>query len=452
MRSKLLLFACLLALVFALTPARAQQFAAPRFTETVLRDAGGEPNVSISPSGKIVLVSGLGNDDPVTLYRSTDYGAHFTKLQPTFGSTGGGDWDMRFLDESTIIAADLGDGVHVDRSTDGGRTWSTTVVMEDTYDRPWIDHFGSDKVYLVAKGIADGFPYLYSSDDGGISFGDPPVPIIMYGAGIRPTETGGSTPTIIDVEASASNAYVDHLTVDPRTGDVYVLYGISGLNSFGALHPLGAENRLYVAHLEDGRMWSHPVLVGGAADSCYSGFNWMTVDQQGTIYVLANCSLDGRFSTRLSYSRDKGRSWSPLLDVGTLGGANVYGSIAAGRSGVLSLAYLHGVDANPTNKQDWFAETATILRANSPAPRVLHARAEQRAVHQKDICFDGIFCGLPGFGEDRSLLDYLWNAVDASGRVYAVIPSDGPASGGGDTDVIVLRQSGGGFIGRGAPS
>ncbi|MCA1834682.1 MAG: glycoside hydrolase [Actinobacteria bacterium] len=243
MRSKLLLFACLLALVFALTPARAQQFAAPRFTETVLRDAGGEPNVSISPSGKIVLVSGLGNDDPVTLYRSTDYGAHFTKLQPTFGSTGGGDWDMRFLDESTIIAADLGDGVHVDRSTDGGRTWSTTVVMEDTYDRPWIDHFGSDKVYLVAKGIADGFPYLYSSDDGGISFGDPPVPIIMYGAGIRPTETGGSTPTIIDVEASASNAYVDHLTVDPRTGDVYVLYGISGLNSFGALHPLGAENR-----------------------------------------------------------------------------------------------------------------------------------------------------------------------------------------------------------------
>src|SRR5436309_1671701 len=62
------------------------------FHPTVLKRAGGEPNVSVSPSGKIVLVDGLDGPSPATLYRSRNHGRTFRRLHPTFGGeTGGGD-------------------------------------------------------------------------------------------------------------------------------------------------------------------------------------------------------------------------------------------------------------------------------------------------------------------------------------------------------------------------
>jgi hypothetical protein len=447
MRSKIIV---LLALLGSTVPAASgTRLSAPVFSATVLRGGGGEPAVSISPSGKTVLVDGLA-DSPASLFRSTDYGVHFAKLSPHFDSAYGGDWDMRFLDERTIVAADLGAGINVDRSTDAGVTWTTTNIEMDAYDRPWIEHYGRDIVYLVAKGF-DGIPYLYTSSDGGRSFGSPPLPILIYGTGTDPAETGGRRPTLVDAETSIANAYVDHLTVDPRTGDVYVLYGISGADSY-ASHPLGVTNRLYVAHLEDGRMWSNPIRIGGGSETYISGFNWMTIDSAGTLYVLANGSIDGHHSVRLTTSRDKGRSWSPLVDLGAPGAANVFGSIAGAGPGMLSLAYLRGSNEDPSTNQNWFVEMATVERADTPRPLVLRTRPVRAPVHQKDICFDGILCGLPGFGRDRSLLDFLWNAVSPDGRAYAAIPSDGPATGGGDTSIILLRQTGGTRLGRGAPS
>src|SRR5205809_7490098 len=50
------------------------------FVSTTLKRAGGEPAVSISPSGRVVLVDGLDGESPATLYRSIDYGRTFTKL------------------------------------------------------------------------------------------------------------------------------------------------------------------------------------------------------------------------------------------------------------------------------------------------------------------------------------------------------------------------------------
>src|SRR3954470_11970060 len=93
--------------------------ASPRrlhFQSTVLKRAGGEPNVSISPTGKFVLVDGLDGPSPATLYRSRNYGRTFKRLHPTWGGgTGGGDWDMRFLGKRTVIAADLsiGSGIYI---------------------------------------------------------------------------------------------------------------------------------------------------------------------------------------------------------------------------------------------------------------------------------------------------------------------------------------------------
>jgi hypothetical protein len=435
-----------------LSPAVARAASTPRatFTTATLPGAGGEPNVSVSPSGKTLLVSGLGSTSPVTLYRSTDSGQHFTELHPAFPQSGGGDWDMRWLDEHTVVAADLsiGQGFFVDRSTDSGLTWTSTQVLQDQYDRPWLDHFGRDKVYAVAKGF-DGVPYLYRSTDGGKSFGAPPVPVFIYGT---PTTVGGPSPT--DAFATNQNAYVDHLTVDQKTGDVYVLFGIDQASTYSAAQPAGAANQLYVGRLAGDHFDVHPVRLGGPNESFLAGFNWMTTDSAGTLYALANGRISGRWSARLTYSKDHGATWSKLRDLGPAGAANVYGAIAGASPGHLSLVYLRGSNTDPATAQNWYVETADITGANTAVPQIAHSRPVAAAIHTKDICFDGLFCGLPGFGNDRSLLDYIWTAVDSQGHAYSVISSDGPATRNSPgVSVMVIRQTGGGLaLGPGVAS
>jgi hypothetical protein len=427
----------------------------PAFSAITMKGGGGEPNVSISPSGRTVIVAGL-SATPAAFWRSTDYGRKFARITPTFTRTGGGDWDMRFLDERTIVAVDLSigeDGIIVHRSENAGTSWTSTTIAAEVYDRPWIEHFGRNIVYVVAKGW-DGIPYLYTSTDGGKSFGTLPVPILVYGTGAVPAVAGGKSPTVIEAIFGSLSAYVDHLTVDPKTGDVYVLYGLGGENSIGPDQPIGSANRVYVARLQNGQMVSNPVYMGKPDDSFISGFNWMTVDAHGTVYALLNGSRNGHHSAYLSYSRDKGKTWSSLVDLGSKGAANVYGSIAAGTPGTLSLVYLRGTKENPSEDQAWYVEMARVTGANTSRPAVYRTRPVRKPVHNDDICFDGILCGTPGFGDNRDLLDFIWNAIAPDGTAYAVVASDGAATGdsAGNVSVLLLRQTGGAKHGRGAPS
>jgi hypothetical protein len=430
------------------------------FESSPLAKGGGEPNVAVSPNGQTVLVDGLGDTSPAVLFRSTDHGAHFTKLNAVFPSRGGGDFDMRFIDDHTVIAADLSlrNGIYIHRSTDAGEHWTSSLIQFDVFDRPWLDHFGADKVYVAAKGF-DGIPYLFTSNDGGKTFGSPlPIPIPIYGTGTTPKELGGTSPTPVEM-LTTENSYVDHILVDPKSGDVYVLYGIDGIDSWHPPSaPVGYSNRLYVAHLENGSMVSRPVFLGGPNDSFISGFNWLTIDSAGTLYALGDGSMNGHHSARLWYSKDKAKTWTGPADLAPKGAANVYGSIAGGDAGVLSLVYLRGSNEDPSTEQDWFVEMARVTGADTKTPAVERTRPVALPVHQRDICFDGILCGLPGFGNDRNLLDYIWNAVGSDGTAYAVVASDGPATGHpkseaeGTPDVIFLRQTAGPSHGRGAPS
>jgi hypothetical protein len=436
-------------------PAAAQSGSVLRFQTTVLAGGGGEPNVSISPDGRTVLVDGLGgdaqsNDQPAALWRSTDGGRTFTRIQPQFDNTGGGDFDMRWIDNQTVVATDLsiGQGIFVDRSTDGGLHWTQTQIAEDQYDRPWLAVYHQN-VYVVAKGF-DGIPYCYQSHDGGQTFD--PVPIPLYGTSVVPAEAGGQSPTPVEAFVTNNNAYVDHAAIDPSDGDLYVIFGIDSAETYSRQNPVGVPDRLYIAHLVNGAFDVHPIYLGGSGDGFIDGFNWLTIDATGTLYALGNGLHDGHQSLWLSYSTDRGAHWSKLVDVGERGADNVYGAISAGSPGVLAAVYLHGTQPDPNQQQNWYAEVERITGANTAEPQVVRARPIGQPIHTHDICMSGILCGVPGFGNDRNLLDYIWNAVSPDGREFAVVASDGPATGNGPVSVVVLRQVSGPSFGPGVPS
>lgn len=441
------------AAVLAVLPLVSQAATPLTFKATVLKGAGGEPNVAVSPSGKTVLVDGLNGSSgqPAALYRSTDGGVTFSSLKPVFTSTGGGDFDMRWMDETHVIAVDLSldQGIFVHRSADKGSTWQTTRIQADVYDRPWVEHYRND-VYVICKGF-DAVPYAYVSTDGGATF-DTGTP--LYGTGAVPAEAGGTTPTPVDAFVTNQNAYVDHVAVDQRTGRLSVLYGIDTVSAYGPSAPLGNPSRLYVATRQEGGSFvSHPVYLGGAGDAFIDGFNWLTYDRSGTLYVLGNGLHAGHQSAWLSFSKDGGTTWSPLVDIGAAGNTNVYGSIAGGDKGVLSLVTLRGSNSDPSTAQSWYVEISRITAADSAKPHVERVRPLAKPIHTADICFSGITCGLPGFGNDRNLLDYIWNAVGPDGSAHVVIASDGPATGStGRVDVVYLRQTAGPRHGKGVAS
>ena len=444
--------------VATLLPLGAAGAATPglRFAATVVQGAGGEPNVAVSPDGRTVLIDGLGgaSGQPASLSRSLDGGRTFRALRPSFSQVGGGDFDVRFLDNRTLIAVDLSlsNGIYVHRSADRGSTWTTTVIHTDVYDRPWVEHAGANTVYVITKGF-DAIPYLYTSTDGGRTFGTFPTP--LYGTGVVPAEAGGTSPTPVEALVTNQNAYVDHVATDPRTGQLYVLYGIDSPQTYAAANPLGVPNRLYVARLqENGQFVSHPVYLGGAGDGFIDGFNWLTVDRRGTLYVLGNGLHAGHQSAWLSTSHDSGVTWSPLHDIGRPGATNIYGAIAAGSPGVLSLVTLRGSTPDPSQPQNWYAEMSRVTRADTARPVVTWTRPLGQAVHTADVCFSGILCGAPGFGSNRALLDYIWTAIGPDGSAHAVVASDGPATGAGGSrvDVLYLRQVAGPRDGPGGPS
>jgi hypothetical protein len=431
-----------------------------RTVNTTFSGAGGEPNVTVSPSGRYVLADGLGGSSPATLYRSTDYGKHFSLAVPQVAKKGGEDFDMHFVDEHTVVAVDLslGSGIYVDVSRDAGATWTQSTIDMDVYDRPWVGAKGNN-LYVVAKGF-DAVPYLYSSHDLGKTFD--PLPIPLYGNGALPSEAGGTSPNPVEAVVTNQNAYVDNLTVDPKTGDVYVLYGIDPAESYPSNPPLGAPSRLYVAHLENGSMVSHPVTPGGgaAADAFYAGFNWMTEDAAGTLYVVGNGKHSNGQSTHqapwMSYSKDKGKTWSALVDLGTPGHTSVYGAIAGGAKRNIGLVYYEGAGTDSNKPQNWYATMAWVTRADTAKPTIMRERVVAKPVHNADICLDGILCGAPGFGNNRNLLDYIDDTIGPDGRLWGVFSSDGPATGVADSggnnasvSVILVHQTTGPKLGKG---
>lgn len=398
-RALLLGTAVALALQAALMTAHAAP-APPRLPvqTTGLQGLGGEPGIALSPSGRNVLVTG-GGDNPSRLYLSTDGGSTYHLLHPDFRLKGGADFDVVWLDESTLVAADLstgGNGVLVHRSTDRGRTWTTTSINMDLYDRPWIAHHGQT-VYVVTRGLEDA-AYLFTSRDGGRTFDSGE----LFNVGTADDGIGPPDPVGIVVQ---------HLAVAPD-GTLYVLVE----------HTAG----VYVVRLVPGapdRFASYKVT----SDTAENGFNWLTTDAAGNVYVLTHSVHAGQLPTDpgalgawLYSSSDHGRSWVAGGNLSAGAGSSAFGAIAGGRPGELGLVYLRGQLPDSSKKQDWYAELARVTNATTNSPVVTVTRPVEQPVHRDGICSNGIACPT---AKSRALFDFVSAAVDQQGRVFAVVAS-----------------------------
>ncbi|HVE97720.1 MAG TPA: sialidase family protein [Mycobacteriales bacterium] len=396
-RRRPVIAACALVLLGAAAPAVSAPRGRPGYAVDVLRKVGGEPSVAVSPDGRTVLVTGPASARR-GLHRSTDGGRTY-HLTPAFQRFGGQDVDLAFVDSTRVVMADLaldGSGILVHRSADRGATWTTATINQDLYDRPWIAAFG-ETVYVAARGF-DQVSYLYTSTDGGQTFGPPAV--------IVGTEASGPGP------ADAVGVVIQDLVVDEVTGDLYVL----------KLHTTG----IYVSRLVPGAVprFDSRLITREWTDI---GFNSMTVDPAGTVYMLSHEESDGVLASVLYHSTDRGRTWSAGVDVAdSRDGGSVFGAIDAGPTGVLSLVHLRGQGKPNTVAQDWHAEVGVIRRADTDRPAVTLVRPLRAPIHQKDICGLGIACA---GGQNRNLLEFISTSMTAKGVVHAVVGSDGPATG-----------------------
>ncbi len=354
-----------------------------------LQSLGPEPNIAVSPSGRMVMVGG-GGESPSTFFRSADGGRTFRQLHPTFLVSGGADFDMLWLDDHRLVAADLsitGQGILIHRSSDAGATWQTIVLDSDVYDRPWIARHG-ETVYVATRGLVDDLPYLFVSSDGGASFGPPEVIQSVAGDSDDPSAT---VPPI-----------VQHLAVAPD-GTVYVL----------VQRPAGL--RLFRREPGAVATW---VMTDVGQVYAENGFNWLTVDRAGAVYVLTHEVRSGVAGSWLYASTDRGASWSAGTNVAPGRGGSAMGSVAAGAPGELAVVYLRGEQNRSSEQQRWWVELAQVHRATSKKPVVTIERPVAQAIHTGALCMN-LTCP----PSERVLYDYVSVATTTSGRCLAVVAS-----------------------------
>lgn len=177
-RAGLALSAWLLVVVFATGAADAATFS----TTVVTGDDAGEPGIAVGKDNAIYIdaPSGLLSNlpgSPSWIYKSTDQGASWTKLDPGLRANfpGGGDVNISIApDTGTIYGTDLWLGsATVFTSTDGGASWLANPLQGvPVQDRQWVAAASGGNVYhathqiplgLVVSKSSNGLVYPFST-------------------------------------------------------------------------------------------------------------------------------------------------------------------------------------------------------------------------------------------------------------------------------------------------
>ena len=408
------------------------------FRNVTLADQGnfGEPSLALAPDGRHVVICVPGGGG-TKVWHSADDGRTFGTTSTT-SQNGGGDCELDFLPNGTLLQADLEvTDSNVKVSKDFGTTFDAGRAVGAEQDRQWFAHSPDGKTaYLVYHDFAAEGEFYARSRDGGLTWpatdGANPVngtdQVTAPGTAVTPATSGGAS-SVVD---QGGNTFSGPMLVSPDGRDSYVVYSISdlGSNVRSTTPPYGPTRGIIVAHKSlEGTSYTNKYAVtstNGAVNGAI--FPWGSVDKAGTVYVMYNSDAGspGHFHAYYIYSKDKAAHWSaPVkVDDAPLGqGVQIYSTGMAGAPGVLDMAW-YGSDngnsaADPLAK--WKVHYAQVRNAASAHPSITRAVVSPGFIHVGDICLNGLLCVAGG---DRNLADFFELAIGKDGMAYIAYAND----------------------------
>lgn len=400
-----------------------------KFASTELDNQGsyGEPSLAISKSGKHIAVCVPGGSGTYVWW-SSDRGKTWGKTA-TSSANGGGDCELDFLPDGTLLQADLEVyDSNVKISHDFGKTFDAGRSVGIEQDRQWFAHSADGKTaYLVYHDFVAEGEFFARSTDGGKTWPKADSANPVNGAdqitapGSALTPTGAGQPA--SLADQGGNTFSGPMLISPDGSDQYVLYSISdlGSNTVTKTPPYGPTRGIVVAHKgRQDSVFSNKYAItsdGKAVNGAI--FPWGTIDKAGNVYVLYNSDADspGHFHTYYIVSTDKARTWSKPVKIDGVAldqGAQIYSTGMAGAKGVLDMAWYGTAHASSPadNTAHWRVNFAQIRGADTAHPKIVRSVVNPAPNHVGNICLNGLLCILGG---DRSLADFFELAIGPDG-------------------------------------
>jgi len=380
------------------------------FTPLTLIDevrAGGEPVITVTPSGAILVSAHPGGTHtryppspnlvaPLSgqsyLWRSEDNGATWTPIGLPVEAAGGAgprgvgqgvsDPDFAVDANGRIYLTDLEAlaAASVSWSDDDGKTWIMGNDLASTYgpvDRQWLAAHGTD-VYFMGNYFVD--ERVLKSSDGGLTWSQV-----------------GSSPCSQDLIAH-----------DYPDGTFALVVGC----------PTGIA-----VSTDDGATFERHDIEG--ASSWARAMTEPAVDAAGNTYI----TWANEEGVWLGVTPDRGATWrepirvsAPLDASFETAGSHIWPWVVAGDAGRAAVVWFGIDDADGPGKAkgDWFVYQATVTGAASDSPEVFTVQATDSPVFQNRFCQSGTTCQADPDAEtgDRRMGDFFEAAVDAEGYVH----------------------------------
>ena len=432
---------------------------------------GGEPSIWAALDGRLFVafpgcdrgaylvdVPGQETCQHGLVYRSADDGATWQRLNREGdgryedgdeGPAANGDAEVAVDSAGTVFASNLGGGIPVHRSDDGGSSWTyvgNATEDDEAADRQWMAAAGPGHLIVTWMGSGedkdddqqDRAVIVNSTFDGGATW---------TGALALGSNIGWLGP--VAFAPDGRTAYIPFTQVEEATPAFLV-----GTQTFS----------MRVARTLDGGLTWEVLDTGARWDSVASGGHWsgvhmapaLDVTGDGTVVVAyavdrADPAALTALGTelRMLASLDGGATWTApeVLPVPSpLGSEQRPGSpimpwVVGGAGDRFAVTYLLGTTVTDSDYEGTLWDVrAMVVDGVSTGSMAIADSLVQAAVHQGAVCSRGGACLLTG--SDRAILDFFESDVTADGRIVVSYPAD-PVQAGKYIDIRVAIQDGG---------
>ncbi|MFA5944142.1 MAG: sialidase family protein [Candidatus Thermoplasmatota archaeon] len=399
-----------------------------------------------TPGSILVPVSAQGVEECQhgVVYRSDDDGTTWTRLNrqgdgrlSEDGPAANGDAEVAIDAAGVVYASNLGGGIQVHKSLDGGATWefvANVVPENETADRQWMVAGASGHLIEAwmrtgpdARDVA-----INATFDGGLTW------------------TGNSY-------LGDNIGWLGPVVLSPDGRFAYIVYTQPLPGGTDAVLLSQQECAVRVGRSADGGRTWEDLDTGARIVTNLQGGHWSCVNMAPALDVTGDGSVVAAWSedvespadltamgaiVKAVVSHDLGATWEPAFQLSTEE-TSIMPWVAGGAGNRFAVTYY----ANAVPADADYAAAVWDLKAvyvdgsgpDAPTQRV----TIDDDVHEGGICGRGGACLLTG--SDRFLLDFFQNDVLPDGRLVIAYPAN-PASGARFVEIRFAIQDGGTFL------